>query len=691
MQCCHSVLRSETREFPSSRIFTVWIQSRKLRLLIDWIIRSSQPGTDIVKVLEAAMFRSRAVYFFTLVLLVAADGPGCHVLATLDFTLGTLESPFQCNAQGNLWCEGNASESSGETLHLTPDQRTQSFEFYYNTKGMALFSLPVHMVDARGRWLSFSTHFRFEIESLIENFRGDGLAFVMLNRQVPGFSGGSLGIYDQAGCQLVQTLAIEFDTFHNQEFEDMNNNHVGVDLQRAISKVSRDAHEADIDLAGGRTIDAWIDYHAISEVLEVRIALHDTKPKESFLTYPLALGDVFPESGKVYVGFSGSNGFCNCHNFYSIHDWKFRAFSEISKILHLVEIIGGFFIVIVIIIVLICKLVSREQPYTSVPVDDDEPCRRYSIEELVAATKNFDSSQKLGEGRFGSVYRGFVSRRSEACAGGSEVAVKKLRGSQEKHIFHRELKVIKKVQHKHIVRLLGWCEANEGVVMLVYELMPNGSLDKALFTPNADLVLSWTQRYTILLDVASALLYLHEEYEPPVIHRDIKSGNIMLDKDYRGKLGDFGLARLVNHNKDLKTTMPFGTFGYQAPKTLEGEFTDKSDVFAFGKVMLEIASGNRSSNCHWNGDNTSNWVKSDIEVRNFVDSRLGRNYDKTEAAVVIQLGLLCCDDEDIRRPTMRAIMSCLKTRKLTSLSADGSPTRKPAQYASSTSKPLLNK
>ncbi|OAE33106.1 hypothetical protein AXG93_3896s1060 [Marchantia polymorpha subsp. ruderalis] len=129
-----------------------------------------------------------------------SGGLGCHVLATLDFTLGTLESPLQCNARGKLWCEGNASDSSGETLHWTPCLRKQSSEFYYNTMGMAVFSLPVRMVDAKGRWLSFGTHFRFEIESPVEYTRREDFAFVMLSRQ------------------------------------------------RAISKVSRDAREADNDL-----------------------------------------------------------------------------------------------------------------------------------------------------------------------------------------------------------------------------------------------------------------------------------------------------------------------------------------------------------------------------------------------------------------------------------------------------------
>ncbi|KAG6553139.1 hypothetical protein Mapa_005198 [Marchantia paleacea] len=446
------------------------------------------------------MFRSRPVYFFTVVLLVAIDGLGCHVLATLNFTLGTLDTPFQCNVEGNLWCAGNASTSSGETLHLIPDERNQSQEFYFNTMGMALFSSPVDMVDAKGRWMSFSTHFIFEIESRFLGFPGDGMAFVMLSEQVEGSPGGSFGIYNKHGWQVVQTLAIEFDTFQNTEIDDRSRNHVGVDLETIRSKVSRDAQEVDIDLAGDRTINAWIDYHAVSELLEVRIDLHGTKPKESFLTYPLALSDVFPESGTVYVGFSGSNGYYTCHNFYSIQDWNFQVFPENRSILYLVEIIGGIFILIVIIVVLICGRLHRRSLYTPLLPGDVEreelSCRRFSYKELVVATNHFDQSQKLGEGGFGSVYRGVLGGRSKSDSGSRQwVAVKKLKenSSQGKNEFQAELSIISKLQHRHIVRLLGWCGEKQEL-MLVYDLMPNGGLDKALFNSKLDPVLSWKQR-----------------------------------------------------------------------------------------------------------------------------------------------------------------------------------------------------
>ena len=168
--------------------------------------------------------------------------------------------------------------------------------------------------------------------------------------------------------------------------------------------------------------------------------------------------------------------------------------------------------------------------------------RRFSYNELARATNNFNDKEKLGQGGFGGVYKGFLSSLD------SIVAIKRVLEGSKQGIgeYVSEVKIIGQLRHKNLVQLIGWChEKSKGQLLLVYDFMPNGSLDSHLF--REDTLLVWEVRYKIVQDLASALLYLHEEWESCVLHRDIKSSNIMLDSNFNAKLGDFGLARIVNH------------------------------------------------------------------------------------------------------------------------------------------------
>lgn len=163
---------------------------------------------------------------------------------------------------------------------------------------------------------------------------------------------------------------------------------------------------------------------------------------------------------------------------------------------------------------------------------------------------------------------------------------------QGKKEYIAEVKIISKLRHKNLVQLIGWCH-EKGEFLLIYEFMPNGSLDSHLF--GGQNPLSWALRYKIALGLASALLYLHEEWEQSIIHRDIKSSNVMLDSNFNARLGDFGLARLMDQEFGIKTTRPAGTFGYMAPEYVsKGKASKASDVYSFGVVALEIACGRRS-------------------------------------------------------------------------------------------------
>ncbi|CAM0947145.1 unnamed protein product [Alopecurus aequalis] len=233
-------------------------------------------------------------------------------------------------------------------------------------------------------------------------------------------------------------------------------------------------------------------------------------------------------------------------------------------------------------------------------LDDDEAMehdfkkgtgpRRFHYNDLAIATNNFSDSNKLGEGGFGSVYRGFLKELN------LQVAIKMVsKGSKQgRKEYASEVRVISRLRHKNLVQLIGWCHGG-GDLLLVYELMPNGSLDMHLYGGVNNAVLPWTVRYEIVLGLSSALLYLQQDWEQCVLHRDIKPSNIMLDAAFNAKLGDFGLARLIERGRKISwTTVAAGTLGYMDPECMTtGRTNTEADVYSFGIVLLEIACGRR--------------------------------------------------------------------------------------------------
>ncbi|KAF2320607.1 hypothetical protein GH714_028981 [Hevea brasiliensis] len=236
--------------------------------------------------------------------------------------------------------------------------------------------------------------------------------------------------------------------------------------------------------------------------------------------------------------------------------------------------------------------------------------KRFSYQQLVQATNNFAEEGKLGQGGFGGVYRGYLSNLS--------VAVKR------------------------------------GEFLLIYEFMPNGSLDSHLF--KSENMLSWTVRYKIAIGLASALLYLHEEWEQCVVHRDIKSSNVTLDSNFNTKLGDFGLARLMDNELCLNTTGLAGTIGYMAPEYISsGKASKGSDVFSFGVVALEIACGRRSqiSLVGWAREAYGNGRVLDV-----ADGRLGMDFNVEQMECLLMLGCGAHPDFNLR-PSIRQALQVL--------------------------------
>uniref|UniRef100_A0A1J3IVK9 non-specific serine/threonine protein kinase n=2 Tax=Noccaea caerulescens TaxID=107243 RepID=A0A1J3IVK9_NOCCA len=281
----------------------------------------------------------------------------------------------------------------------------------------------------------------------------------------------------------------------------------------------------------------------------------------------------------------------------------------------------------------------------------------FTYSELKSATQDFDPSNKLGEGGFGPVYKGKLND-------GREVAVKLLSvGSRQgKGQFVAEIVAISAVQHRNLVKLYGCCYEGDHR-LLVYEYLPNGSLDQALFG-DKPLNLEWPTRYEICLGVARGLVYLHEEARLRIVHRDVKASNILLDSQLVPKVSDFGLAKLYDDKKTHISTRVAGTIGYLAPEyAMRGHLTEKTDVYAFGVVVLELVSGRPNSDeklddekrylleWAWNLHEKSREVE-------LIDHQLSE-FNMEEVKRMIGIALLCTQTSHALRPSMSRVVAML--------------------------------
>ncbi|XP_042495124.1 cysteine-rich receptor-like protein kinase 10 [Macadamia integrifolia] len=291
----------------------------------------------------------------------------------------------------------------------------------------------------------------------------------------------------------------------------------------------------------------------------------------------------------------------------------------------------------------------------------------FDLSTIKAATKNFDTTNTLGQGGFGIVYQGILPN-------GQEIAVKRLskNSGQGDKEFRNEVQLVANLQHKNLVRLLGFC-MREDEKLLIYEFVPNASLDRFLFDPIKRSNLNWEARYKIIAGIARGLVYLHEDSRLKIIHRDLKSSNILLDSDLCPKIADFGMARLVGMDEThLETSRIAGTYGYMAPEyVLNGQFSVKSDVYSYGVLILEIVSGQRNgSNSHQLGYSQDllrhaweHWAAG--TPMEFVDFTVRERCSKNEALRSIHIGLSCIQDEPALRPSMASVVLTLQTDSLT--------------------------
>ncbi|KAL6282796.1 hypothetical protein ACE6H2_013725 [Prunus campanulata] len=341
-----------------------------------------------------------------------------------------------------------------------------------------------------------------------------------------------------------------------------------------------------------------------------------------------------------------------------------------SNIKQTVIIIAVVLVVFVTIFSSICfffrvrkRRVKLEQDENSEHVSLVESLQ-YDFETIRSATDDFSDANKLGRGGFGAVYKGRLLN-------GQPIAVKRLskNSGQGDREFKNEVMLLAQLQHRNLVRLLGFClKAEER--LLIYEYVPNTSLDHFIFDPNNHEHLDWETRYKIIGGIARGILYLHEDSRVRIIHHDLKASNILLDKDMNPKIADFGMARLFAIDQsqgDTKTVR--GTYGYMAPEYVNhGLFSVKTDVFSFGVLVLEIVSGKKIGSFQ-HGENEENlltyaWRNWREETfQNIIDPVLTIS-SQMETMRCIHIGLLCVQKNVVDRPTVASVVSMLNSQSL---------------------------
>ncbi|KAL8264595.1 hypothetical protein R6Q59_022725 [Mikania micrantha] len=416
----------------------------------------------------------------------------------------------------------------------------------------------------------------------------------------------------------------------------------------------------------------WITYDSASKILSVLFTgfRNNTFFKQDKLFLEVDLRNELPEW--VVLGFTAAPGKLFDQN--TVKSWTFDSFNSQpeKKIGLIVGLTVGVSVLIVLFVMLAFVLWRRkknnddhvEELGCSMEMNHELELglitgpRRFGYLELARATTGFAEEKKLGEGSFGGVYKGFLKDSS------AYVAVKRVSKSSKQGIkeYASEVRIISRLRHRNLVQLTGWCH-EKGELLLVYEYMENRSLDTHLFLAKS--LLSWGTRYKIAIDLASAILYLHEEWKQCVLHRDIKSSNVMLDSSFNAKLGDFGLAKLVDPEKGSETTLLAGTLGYMAPEcVVTGKASKESDVFSFGVVALEIVCGRKSIN--YKEQEKQIWLVEWVwalygsgTIMEAVDPRLRLEFDENEAKCLMMVGLWCVHPDSRLRPSMRQVIQVL--------------------------------
>jgi hypothetical protein len=523
-----------------------------------------------------------------------------------------------------------------------------------------------------------------------------GMAFVISS--TPDFSGASGGEYMGVGSNASDAAAL--NPFIAIELKAVSYwvpriDRVGIDLNNLTALISKSAgyfYEKDdylqnfeaLMLSSGKPMQVWADYDCTTMELNVTLApVPMDRPSAPLISYPVNLRKVLGDSNltRAYMGFSASTSILATDH--QVLGWSFNVggsaeplnysllpmkrpiqdANNMKKLTKWLPATASSLLALLAGSAACCLVLRRWRKKRAEGPEDWEAelgPRRFSHKVLRAATNGFASTQLLGKGGFGSVYGGVLA------TSGLRVAVKRISSGSKQGLaqFTAEIIILGRLRHRNLVRLIGYCR-HKDELLLVYEQMPNGSLDTYLHGVKTKSSLIWSQRFRIIKGVASGLLYLHEDWEQVIIHRDVKASNVLLDGEMNGRLGDFGLARLHDHGADAHTTHVAGTRGYLAPELLKfGKATKATDVFAFGAFIMEVACGRRPMSLNARGELLVlvEWVRQAWAasgcIADAMDPRLV-DYTAEEAELVLKLGLLCSHPLPAARPGMRLVMQYL--------------------------------
>ncbi|KAF3792086.1 putative LRR receptor-like serine/threonine-protein kinase [Nymphaea thermarum] len=580
----------------------------------------------------------------------------------------TFNFPSFTNAQ-NLTLFGDAFINSDGNLDLTSTAMDKNFQ------NSTAFMMPAP--DLRRTSKAISAPFK-------ATCIGDGLAFFMApakwtnNTENNGYG---LGIFNKSlGADNSQMIAVEFDTVYNYQFNESTDRigqHMGIDINSYVSNATTFWKSENMNTTNAI---ALVQYDSTTGNLSSHMKDGDNTFYTSFL---VDLKTVLPEtvirspSGKELEFLS----YCPqpdaisspISNSATPNGPQSSTGSQNKTVIILVACLVPLTIVVVVIIIVFMRKRKNEKVELKEEEEEEEEAddfadmtmnfetgpRKFRYGELAAATNDFSEGGKLGQGGFGGVYCGTLGDTKEV------VAVKRFSkgSSQGKKEYKAEVTVISRLRHRNLVRLIGWCH-ERGELLLVYEYMEGGSLDSHLFNSKASSVLPWAQRRKVALGLASAVLYLHDEWEQCVVHRDIKLSNVMVDSEFNARLGDFGLARLTNHGFAARTTMVAGTVGYLAPEcVITGKFSTQSDVYSFGVVLLEIATGRRAIRPIGEKEaRLVEWIWELYGVGSLltaIDERLGSEFNEQEMERMMVVGLWCVHPDPDGRPTIREAIKAL--------------------------------
>ncbi|KAK1696493.1 hypothetical protein QYE76_013190 [Lolium multiflorum] len=608
---------------------------------------------------------------------------------------GGVEFAYEGFAAAGLALGGTASVTPDGLLLLTNDTNLNIAHAFHPDP--VRFHRPSSSLGGGAPVMSsFSTTFVFAIVSELIGLSTSGLAFLVAptSRDLSTATAAQyLGMFNASdnGDPRNRVFAVELDTVRNTEFEDMDGNHVGIDVNSLNSSAAATAGYYDdatgafqnLDLGSRDPMQVWVNYDAATTEITVAMApARSPRPKRPLLSTRINLSTIIADT--AYVGFSSGSSIVLCKNY--VLGWSFSLDGgaapalDDAKLPKLPRIIGpkprskALAIVLPIITTATVLaavgvgllLLRRRLRYAELREDWEVEFgpHRFSFKDLYDATAGFKDKRLLGAGGFGSVYMGVLPGSR------SEVAVKRVSHESKQGMkeFIAEVVSIGRLRHRNLVQLLGYCR-RKGELLLVYDYMPNGSLDKYLHGHGEETALDWAQRLRIIKGVASGLLYLHEDWEQVVIHRDIKASNVLVDGEMNGRLGDFGLAKLYDHGASAKTTHVVGTMGYLAPELVRtGRATTLSDVFAFGAFLLEVTCGRRPiEESEEDVDDRfvlADWVLGHWRngaITGAVDAKLRAGYNAVEADLVLRLGLTCLHPSPVARPSMRQVMQYLNS------------------------------